>query len=152
MKKDDPKHEQLAPRDVPAVPWSEVHADTVGLWMFKVNGLAAKISALTMINPVTNLVEIARVCGAKVAESSTAFVNTWLSRCPLPEKVVADGGPEFVGHEWECMLMNWGLKKGRISAHAPTANSVIESSHKTMGQILRAMPISSSPMSSASSW
>ena len=83
--------------------------------------------------------------GTKVAESSAAFVKTWLSHCPLPEKIVTDGGPEFVGHEWEHMLMNWGLKKGRISVHTPMANSVIESSHRTVGQILRAIFESSKP-------
>ena len=145
MKKDNPKHGQLALRDVHAEPWSEVHADTIGPWTFKVNGLATKISALTMIDPDANLVEIARVHSTKAAESSTAFVNTWLSHCPLPEKIVADGGPEFVGHEWEHMLMNWGLKEGRSSARAPTANSAIESSHGTVGQILRAIFESSNP-------
>ena len=35
--------------------------------------------------------------------------------------------------------MDWGLTKGRISAHTPTANSVIESSHNAMGQILRTL-------------
>jgi hypothetical protein len=55
----------------------------------------------------------------------------------LPEKVISDGGPEFVGHEWEYMLMDWGIKKGRISSHTPTANAVVESSHRVMGQVLR---------------
>ena len=40
-------------------------------------------------------------------------------------------------HEWEFMLQNWGLTKGRISSHTPTANAIIESSHRSMGQILR---------------
>ena len=51
--------------------------------------------------------------------------------------MVTDGGPEFTGNEWEFMLQNWGLKRGRITAHTPTANSVIESSHRSMGQVLQ---------------
>ena len=35
------------------------------------------------------------------------------------------------------MLQNWGLKRGQITAHTPTSNSVIESSHRSMGQVLR---------------
>ena len=137
MKKDNPKHGQLAPRVVPSIPWSEVHVDSIGPWEYKVNGLKVAVRALTMVDPVTNLVEIVRTTSTKSAEASSAFVNTWLSRYPLPEKVLTDNGPEFVGHEWEFMLMDWGLKKARISSNTPTANSVIESSHKAMGQILR---------------
>ena len=67
------------------------------------------------------------------------FKNTWLSRCPKPDKVVTDNGPEFNGNEWEFMLMDWGIKKGRISSHIPMANAVVESSHCVVGQILRTM-------------
>jgi hypothetical protein len=48
-----------------------------------------------------------------------------------------DGGPEFNGNEWDFMLMDWGLKSARTSSHTPTANAIIESSHRSMGQILR---------------
>lgn len=50
-----------------------------------------------------------------------------------------DGGPEFVGNEWEFMLNNWGLKHARILSHTPTANAIIEFSHRSMGQILSAI-------------
>ena len=58
MKKASLKEGQLAPRNVPMVPWSEVHVDEIGPWEYKVNGLTVKVRALTMIDPVTNLVEI----------------------------------------------------------------------------------------------
>ena len=128
---------QLAPRVVPSSPWTEVHCDLIGPWEYAVNGLTIAVRALTMVDPVTNLVEIVRVKSTASEESTRAFEDTWLSRYPVPEKVVADNGPEFTGNEWEFMLMDWGLKKGRISSHTPTANAIIESSHKSMGQILR---------------
>ena len=37
------------------------------------------------------------------------------------------------------MLMDWGIQKGRISSHTPTANTIVESSHRVIGQILRTM-------------
>ena len=109
----------------------------IGPWNYTVNGLEVKVRALTMVDPVTNLVEIAQVKSTKSDENTQAFVDTWLLRCPLPEQVLTDGGPEFVGHEWQFMLDQWGLKKKRISTHTPTANAIIESSHRSMGQILR---------------
>ena len=120
-----------------SAPWTEVHCDQIGPWNYTVNGLQVAVRALTMVDPVTNLVEIAQVKSTKCDENTRAFVDTWLSRYPVPERILTDGGPEFVGHEWEFMLGNWGLTKGKISAHTPTANAIIESSHRSMGQILR---------------
>ena len=137
MKKDAPRHGQLAPRQVPCAPWTEVHCDLIGPWTYKVNGLETKVRALTMVDPVTNLVEIAHVKSTQSDENTRAFTDTWLSRYPLPESVLTDGGAEFVGNEWEFMLNNWGLQRKRISTHTPTANAIIESSHRSMGQILR---------------
>ena len=137
MKKNAPKYGLLAPRDVPGIPWSEAHVDLIGPWEFKNNGLKMSLRAMTIIDPVTNLVEIVRVTSTKSAENTRVFKNTWLARYPRPERVVTDNGPEFTGHEWEFLLMDWGIKKGRISSHTPTANAIVESSHRVIGQILR---------------
>jgi hypothetical protein len=137
MKKGSALEGQLAPRVVPSIPWLEVHADCIGPWNHVINGLKLHVHALTMIDLVTNLVEIARISSVKSAEVTSKFVNTWLSRYPKPLKVVTDNGPEFVGHEWEFMLMDWGIKKTHISSNTPTANAVIETVHRTMGQVLR---------------
>ena len=77
------------------------------------------------------------------------FTDTWLSRYPLPERVLTDGGPEFVGHQWEFMSQAWGLTRARISTHTPTANAVIESSHRVMGQILRTIFENEKPTTTA---
>jgi transposase InsO family protein len=98
-----------------------------------------------MVDPVTNLVEIACTTSTKCAETTGLFENTWLARYPLPEKIVTDNGPEFVGHEWTFMLQRWGLKQGRISTHTPTANAIIESLHRAMGQMLQTIFDSQQP-------
>ena len=141
MKKGAPRDGQLAPRDVPFTPWSEVHCDLIGPWEYKVKGIKKpiKLRALTMIDPVTNLVEIVRVGGTTSKENTSAFERTWLCRYPVPRKVVSDNGPEFSGAEWEFKLMDYGIERGRVSAWTPTANAVIESVHRTMGQILRTL-------------
>ena len=137
MKKNFPKEGQLAPCDVPCILWLEAHVDLIGPWKLKSQGVAAKFWGMTIIDPVTNLVEIVRVTSTKSAKNARTFKNTWLAWCPKPEKVVTDNGPEFNGNEWEFMLMDWGIWKGRISSHAPTADAVMESSHRVIGQIFR---------------
>ena len=47
------------------------------------------------------------------------------------------------------MLQQWGLSRGRISTHTPTANAIIESSHRSMGQILRTIFDNESPKTMA---
>ena len=130
---------QLAPRQVPMLPWSEVHIDLIGPWKHKIKGVVKPfvIRAFTAIDPVTNLVEIVRIRSTESKESAAAFVDHWLCRYPLPHRVVTDNGTEFNGSAWEFMLMDWGIKRTRISSHTPTANAVIESVHKAMGQMMR---------------
>jgi hypothetical protein len=146
MKKGSSREGQLAPREVPSVPWTEVHVDCIGPWSLKVPGLKpVQVRALTMIDPVLNLVEITRTYSTKSEEITRRFVNTWLCRYPLPEKVVSDNGPEFKGAEWEFNAMDWGMTKVRISSYTPTANAIIESVHRSMGQILRTIVADKKP-------
>ena len=35
--------------------------------------------------------------------------------------------------------MDWGMQKGSILSHTPTANAIVESSHRVIGQILHTM-------------
>jgi len=145
MKKYSRKEGQLSPRNLPTIPWLEVHVDCIGPWTYSVGTKTVKVRALTMIDPVTNLVEIDRIYSTKSEEVTDSFVNTWLSRYPLPETVVSDNGPEFRGADWEFNAMDWGIKKKHTTSYTPTANGVIESVHRAMGQILRTIVDRESP-------
>ena len=92
---------------------------------------------LKMVDPVTNMVEIVQVKNTKCDKTRRAFEDTWLVCYPLPKKVLTDGGPEFSSHKWDFMLDDWGLKCARISLHTRMANSIIQFSHQSMGQILQ---------------
>ena len=131
---------QLAPRQAPILPWSEVHIDFIGPWTVKVNKFKMEFDALTCIDPVTNLIEIVRLKGPKTANNARIlFENHWLSRYPRPTRVVHDNGPEFIGHDFQFPLDYAGIKSIHISPHTPTANSIIEATHKIIGQIIRTL-------------
>lgn len=131
---------QLAPRTAPIIPWSEVHIDFIGPWNVEVNKQKFCFDALTCIDPVTNLIEIIRLRGPKTAENARRlFENHWLARYPRPTKVVHDHGPEFQGHDFQFSLDYHGLTPSNISPHTPTANSIIEATHKTIGQVFRTL-------------
>ena len=131
---------QLAPRTAPLLPWSEVHVDFIGPWKVTVNKQDMTFDALTCIDPVTNLIEIVRLTGPKTAENAkTLFENHWSSRYPRPQRIVHDHGPEFQGHDFQFPLDHAGVKAVNISPHTPTANAIIEATHKVIGQIIRTL-------------
>ena len=67
------------------------------------------------------------------------FGNHWLSRYPRPTKVIHDHGPEFKGHYFQFSLDYAGIKAVNISPNSPTANSIIETTHKLIGQVIRTL-------------
>ena len=135
-----PQHGQLAPQDAPITPWSEGHIDYIGPWSVKVNGQELKFDALTMIEPVTNLLEVVRLQGPKNgANTKRLFVNHWLARYPWPIRIVHDGGPKFENHKFQFNLDYAGISKVLISPHTPTANSIIETVHRSISQVIRTL-------------
>ena len=118
---------QLPPRVVPLPPWREVHADCIGNWHVKFNGIALDFNALTLIDPVTCLLEVVSVPKERESVHAwRAFENGWLACYPKPFKVAHDRGPKFLGHEFQNSLLCAGIIPRPISAHAPQANGVIE--------------------------
>ena len=103
-----PQHGQLAPHDAPITPSSEVHIDYIGPWYVKVNGQELKFDVLTMIEPVTNLIEVVRLQGPKNdVNTKRLFENHWLAHYPRPIRIVHGGGPEFENHEFQFNLDRW---------------------------------------------
>ena len=137
----------LAPQNAPIIPWSEVHVDCIGPWKVSLpDNNTIKFYALTCIDPVTNLIEILCFHGPPTAEKMKQFFeNHWLARYPRPKKIVHDSGPEFFGHDFQFPLDYAGIKLTNISSHTPTSNSIIEASHKIIGQVLRTLLLLHNP-------
>ena len=113
---------KLAPRDALAFPWQEVHIDTIGSWRVNRRGLNQKYTAVTMIDPVTDLLEI-RLLPMKNGtaikngkQCARALEHGWLCRYPKPVRIVHDGGPEFENPEFRAFLEQAGLQSKPISS------------------------------------
>jgi hypothetical protein len=52
---------ELAERDVVAAPWQKTHVDLIEPWRVAVNGIDVEFLALTVIDPITNLIELVRI-------------------------------------------------------------------------------------------
>ena len=107
---------------------------------YRQHNVTLRFEALTCIDPVTNLVEISRFPGPETSDTARAlFENHWLARYPRPLRIVHDNGPEFTGHDFQFPLDYAGITPVRITPYMPTANAVIESVHRTIGQVIRTL-------------
>ena len=73
---------KTAPWEAVLSPWREIACDLIGLWKLDVGNQLCTFSALTIIDTVTNLVEIIRLDHHSSAHVALHFENTWLSCYP----------------------------------------------------------------------
>ena len=127
---------QLPPREAHYAPFYEVAVDSVGPWPVRINNEVVEFKALTMIDTVTNFVEIVRVNDGTAAEASRVFQQQWLYRYPRPVRLIHDAGSEFKA-EFMALCDAWAIDRHPIGVRSPQANAICERMHKTVGDILR---------------
>ena len=110
-----------------------------------INGNICEFNALTCIDPVTNLVEIIRINEKTAQHVRDQFENVWLSRYPKPNRCVHDNGNEFIAMEFQNLLYQFGIKNVPTNKRTPTANSICERMHQTVGDILRVVSHTNPP-------
>ena len=130
---------QLAPREARFQPWYEVAIDTIGPWEIEINGGVHKFYALTMIDTVTNLTELARVSSTKAVDAAEKLEHNWLFRYPRPVRIIHDQGPEFTGDAFHRLLRTYGIRNAPIGTRNPQANSICERMHQVVGNMLRTL-------------
>ena len=136
----------LAPRDATISPWQEVHIDSLGPWTIKIRGVTIKFSALTMIDPVTNLLEVVQYpTNNNGIDATRLFEQTWLARYPKPLICLYDQGTEFMNNDFQFMLLNAGIRGKNISSGNAQSNAIIESVHRTIGQVTRTILLADPP-------
>ena len=104
---DNKEYGHLAPRHAIVAPWNEVHVDCVGPWTITATNEAKYVfSALTCIDPVTNLVDIILMDGSnpRADYCGERFKICWLSRYPKPNRCIYDNGKEFIGSGFQEIL------------------------------------------------
>jgi transposase InsO family protein len=129
----------LPPRDPQVVPWQEVAVDLIGPWTIAVNGQNLSFRALTIIDTVTNYLEVVCIQNATAQHVGHQFTQTWLSRYPRPDRVIFDQGGEFIEHDFQQVLILHGIKDVPTSVKNPQANAICECMHQTIGNALRTL-------------
>ena len=62
----------LAPHDAPLSPWSEIYCDTIGPWTVDLRARATAFKVMTIIDPVSNLLELIPLVTKTTAEETAA--------------------------------------------------------------------------------
>jgi len=135
-----PAYGELPPREAPIAPWNEVAVDLIGPWKIPMpNGNELRFSALTCIDPVTNLTELKRINNKTSEHITMLFENEWLARYPRPARCIHDNGGEFTGWPFQRMLQLNYIKDVPTTSQNPQANAICERMHQTVGNILRTL-------------
>jgi hypothetical protein len=87
----------LPPREANMVPWHEVAVDLIRLRTMLVHSKEMEFNAFICIDPVSNIVEIARIENKSATHVSIIFENIWLTRYPKPDRCAHNNGGEFIG-------------------------------------------------------
>jgi transposase InsO family protein len=122
-----------------------VAIDLIGPWTLTIGEVKQSFSALTMVDIVTNLVEIVRVNNKTAAHIAWQFEQAWLSRYPRPIYVLHDQGGEFMGYAFKRRLAALGIIPRPTTPKNPRANSICERMHQVVGNTLRVLSTMNPP-------
>jgi hypothetical protein len=104
------------------LPWNEVAIDLIGPWTLDIQGAKVKFPVLTCIDPVSNLVEIARIHNKSAAHVAMIFENNWCARYPRLLCCIHDNGGKSIGADFQYILEINGIKDVPVTVKNPQSN------------------------------
>jgi len=131
-----PGYGHVLPWNAQLALWDKVVVDLIGLLKLNVHGQELIFNALTCIDPVTNLTELIWIANKSSAHVAMHFENEWLWCYPRPLWCIHDQGPEFMGVDFQRILLLNGIKDVAIIIKNPQANAMCEPMHQTVTNFL----------------
>lgn len=153
-KKQRKKYGHLPPKTAETIPWKRVNIDIVGTYSVKTPKSERKLTAMTMIDPVTGWFEIAALDENENAgsyEAQKAFDSHWLARYPRPQYVGCDNGIHFKRY-FKDLITNYGLERKPSTEYNPQSNGIIERVHQVLGNVLRAFELEERDLDDSNPW
>ena len=83
------------------------------------SGKSIYLQAVTMINPATGWIEIRTVPSARVDLVANQVELAWLTRYPIPNKVIMDRGNEFLAEFREMVINDYSNMVKPITSRNP---------------------------------
>ena len=96
------------------------------------------IRAMTMIDPVTGWIEIAKIPEDDFSSLKTSQLmnKSWLTRYPRSVQYICDCGNEFKG-DFKALMKTFYIKRKATMVKNQKANSIIERVHGVINDMLR---------------
>ena len=139
-KKQRKKYGHLPPKKAEVTPWKRVNVDLIGPYTIQSKNKEYSLRAMTMIDPVTNWFEIARIESKSSAEAQRIFDSMWLACYPRSQEVGFDNGSEFK-YLFKELCQNMGIKEKPSTDYNPQANAILERVHQVLGNQLRSFEL-----------
>jgi hypothetical protein len=129
----------LPERELRSIPFEECVVDLIGPWITQVHNKPYEFNALSVIDTVSNLVELVRIDEKMLAHVTRKYAQVWLSRYPWPECCVHKNGGEFVGPEFQFLLQGCRINDAPTSSKNPQANAICKWMHQTVENVLQTL-------------
>ena len=120
----------LPGRDVNTHPWNEVAVDIIGPWSIEIRYKWYKFHALTIIDLITNLVELTRVDRKTSGKIRSKWEQSWLDMNPWPKRCIHDNGGQFTGWKFQAFLRAASIKDVPTTSRNPQSNEIYEIIHQ----------------------
>ena len=101
------------------------------------SGRSVYLQAVTMIDPTTGWIEIRNVPSAQADLFAKQVELSWLTRYPLPNKVIVDRGNEFLAEIGEMIINDYGITVKSTTSRNHQANAMLERVYQTISNIPR---------------
>ena len=76
----------------------------------------------------------------------------WLTRYPLPNKVLIGGGNEFLVEFRKMIINDYGITVNRVTSMNPQTNAILERVHQQIGNILRTFKVQNMVLDDENPW
>jgi hypothetical protein len=144
----------MPPKTPESQPWVHSCVNVIGPCQIRRKGKkTSRLQAITLIVPATGWFEMVE------SETETADVVTneveiaWLSRHPWPMRITCDHGSEFTGRELQHLIEEeCDIEAKPSSERDPQSNAILERTHQTICNMLRAFEAENQPIDESDPW
>ena len=144
----------LPPKEAEAEIWDKMCVDLIGPYKIRRKGKPPlECKCVTMIDPASGWFEIHQYDDKKSITIANIVEQEWFSRYPWPTHVIFDRGSEFIGNEFQQMLINdYGIKRKPITVRNPPANAIEERVHQVIANMIRTFELETNYLDQDDPW
>ena len=116
------------------------------------NGKTIYLQAFPMKDPATGWIETRTVPCTHADLVSNIVELAWLTRYPLPSRVIVDRGNELLAEFKTKIQVNYDIIVKPITSRNPQASSILEWVHQTIDNIIRTFKVQNMILDDENPW